>query len=437
MSAPINEHNDRAVSDFLIPVLVGGDVLTYSYIREFNRIYGITRCVVIMTSDIKVISSSKFTDCRIVPNAKEPKPLIETLLSLAPELLGDNQTTASAKSSVKSSGNDKVLLLLGSDDSHANIFSENKEVLEKAGYTVPYESVEKIGALSDKHIFYDICKRLEIPYPKTWYFNCGAEGPDTLPLDEFPYPLVAKAADSALFKQADVVDKKKAYEVNTPKELSFIWKNLKDSNYDGELIIQDFIPGNDEALHIVNIFANEEGEPLVLASGHLLLQDHCPSAIGNPITMVPNHEKLIIEQARTFIKDVKFHGWATFDIKYDNRSDEFVFFEINIRPGRSSYYVSLAGKSFIEPIVNEFVLGNTPKPYICDKSFLYNMVPYSVLKKALNNPSGVSKLKDLAKNTFPNPYPLHNPKDSFMHNFWATCMKFNQIRKFNRYLFNK
>ena len=62
--APITCIED--VARLLQPVVVGGDILAYSYVRELHRAYGITRSIVLATQDVKMLSTSKFTDYRLV-----------------------------------------------------------------------------------------------------------------------------------------------------------------------------------------------------------------------------------------------------------------------------------------------------------------------------------------------------------------------------------
>ena len=107
----------------LVPVIAGGTFLSYSYVREFHRAYGITRCIVVLGKEIKMLTSSRFTDCRIVPEAGETEGLTCALEKIAGELRAEDPRL--------------VPLALGCDDRHALIFAQNRERLEAAGYVVP------------------------------------------------------------------------------------------------------------------------------------------------------------------------------------------------------------------------------------------------------------------------------------------------------------
>ncbi len=410
---------ESEISTHLVPIIIGGDVLAYSFVREFHRVYGIERSIVIMSEDIKMLTSSKFTDCRILQNSGDPDVIVPALLSINEEILAKDPHA--------------VALVVGTDDAVAALLAENREPLEDAGIVIPYEDFKKIDDLSKKDIFYDLCEKLDIPYPKTWYMDCGAKDAKELPWDEFSYPIIAKPADSSAYKHAHIKDKRKAYEIYSEDELKEVWRNIVESDYDGQLLIQDFIPGDDDALWIINMFTDENGDIRVITSGDIVLQDHCPSAIGNPLTMIGCRNQQLIDYVTRIQAEVKFHGWSTFDIKYDKRYDRYVFFEMNIRPGRSSYYVSLGGVSFVAPIVEDFVLGKEVKKQESYRPFVYNLVPRYVLTHTVGDKQLIQEIDRISKVTKPNPDPLHYSADSLAHNFWAWLMRMNYIRKFKRY----
>ena len=172
------------VAELLQPVVVGGDILAYSYVRELHRAFCIPKTIVLAAADIKMLSSSRFTDYRIEEGVHDEAELMVILEKLAEEVHQENPN--------------RVLLLLGCDDCHARHLSGNKARLEAAGYVVPYIDFELLDSITQKRRFYEICEELDIPYPQTWYFSCGEDGPKTLPVEEFTYPLIAKPSNSAI-----------------------------------------------------------------------------------------------------------------------------------------------------------------------------------------------------------------------------------------------
>ena len=156
----------------LQPVVVGGDILAYSYVSELHRAYGIEHTIVLAAHDIKMLSTSRFTDYRLEPNVHDPEGLYDALERVAAE--------------VSAADPERVLLVLGCDDCHARMLSSGKERLEAAGYTVPYLDFALLDDITQKRRFYELCAQLDIPYPRTWYFSCGPDGPEELPVHDFP-----------------------------------------------------------------------------------------------------------------------------------------------------------------------------------------------------------------------------------------------------------
>lgn len=409
---------DEDVRRFVQPVVVGGDILAYSYVRELHRAYGIDRTIVLATQDVKMLSASRFTDYRLSSDIHEPEGLYRALEGVASEVLAADPR--------------HVLLVLGCDDCHARMLSAGKERLEAAGYVVPYIDFPLLDEITQKRRFYELCDELSIPYPKTWYFSCGDDGPAELPVDDFPYPLIAKPSNSAQFQDASIPHKRKIYEIQDADELARVWRDIRESDYENLLVLQDFIPGDDDAIRTLTTFSDAEGQVRVVSGGVVCLQDHDPTALGNPLCIKGERENEIIECARRFLASVGYRGFANFDIKYDRRDGSFRFFEVNTRAGRNTYYMSLGGANFVALIVDEFVLGRGIPYREAYDPFVYCCVPQTVLKRSM---SDARRLKEtlLQLQMTKSPYPLYYRRDSLAHNMWAFVMKMNQIRKFKRF----
>ena len=406
------------VGNLLKPVVVGGDILAYSYVRELHRAFGIERVIVLATQDIKMLSSSRFTDYRLTPGIHEADLLLATLEGIAAELRAENPAY--------------VPLVLGCDVCHARMLSGGKARLEAAGFVVPYIDFELLDEITQKRRFYEICDELGIPYPRTWYFDCSAAGPERLPVEDFPYPLIAKPSNSAQFQDATIARKRKIYEIESAGELAQVWCDIRESDYNNLLVLQDFIPGDDDAIRTLTTFSTFGGQLRAVSGGVVCLQDHDPTALGNPLCIMGEKEPAIVEAAERFLAHVGYRGFANFDIKYDCRDGSFRFFEVNTRCGRNTYYMSLGGVNFVELIVREFVLGEELEMHEAYDPFVYCCVPEYVLARSMGNAERLAAARALLKTT-KDSYPLRYAHDGLAHNLWAGVMYMNQIRKFKRF----
>lgn len=413
-AASINSLDD--VKERLVPVVLGGDILGYSYVREFHRVYGINS-ILLATADVKAASSSRFCDYRVVKGVDQEESLISYLMDLGDELAAKG----------------KVGILVGSGDWYARIFSQNKAKLEHR-FVVPYIDFDLLDQITQKERFYSICEELGIDYPKTWLFDC-ADRDATIDADQFDYPLIAKPSNSARYHYAEFPGKKKIFEVQTPGELRTIYHNLQESSYDRELIVQEFIPGEDDGLRSVTTFSDDEGNLRVSCMGQVVLQDHAPSAIGNPVVIRDARVESVVEQAARFLKHVGYHGFANFDVKYDPRDGSYRFFEVNTRPGRNTFYLSLAGVPFVSLFVEDYVLGHQIPVTVAGDPFLYACVPPTVVRRTVKDPA----LRDDVLARYRSgmaQFPLFYDADSLNHWFWAEVTYYHQIQKFKKYVWD-
>ncbi len=409
--------SEAEVRERLQPVLLGGDVLTYTWARLFNETYGLTS-VVLAASDAKAISSSRFTDYRVVPGIDQEQVCLDALREVGKQ--------------AREAG--KVPLVLGTGDWYARTLSEHKPELEQ-WFVVPYIDFALLDEITQKERFYAICEELGIPYPKTWSFDC-ADPQATIPVGDFTYPVIAKPSNSARYHYAEIPNKKKIFTIETPEELEELFKNLQGSCYDRELIVQDLVPGADDGLRTITCFSDANGDVRVWSTGRVLLEDHCPTAVGNPVCILVEENRAIAEQAIRFLKHVGYRGFSNFDVKYDPRDGQYRFFEVNTRPGRNSFYMNLGGANIVELVVKEFVLGQKIEPKVACDEALFTVVPPYVVKRTVADPQARAKALDLFKQGRAQ-NPLFCKGDTLAHGFWAACQYYNQIRKFNRYVWSK
>lgn len=397
----------------LVPVCVGGDLLAYTYAREFHRAYGI-RTVVLSGINVRMTSSSALCDYRIVPNFHDEDALVDYLDAYGHELAAQG----------------KLGLLVGLADWHMRVLASHKERLSR-WFVVPYNDLALIDEVTNKRRFYEICEELGIAYPKTWYVDCAAPDP-SFDARSYPYPLIAKPASSPAWDAVDFEGKKKIYEIQAPEELERAYADILASDYAGQLVIQDFIPGGDEAIRSLTTFSDASGDLRVVSGGRVALQDHSPMALGNPVCILSEKVDQVIADARKFLAHTGYRGYANFDVKYDSRDGSYRFFEVNARPGRNTFYVSLGGVNYVQPIVSEWVLGHEVERREAYDPFLYTIVPAQVVKTSVTDEALRAEVLACYRDGRAH-NPLFYEKDSAQHRLWSSLYTQNRIRKFKRY----
>jgi len=245
-----------------IPVILGGDITAYSLARSFNEQYNV-KCVAISLNKNGMTSYSKFIDNRICPDMEKTEVFIRTLQEIGVEF------------------SEKKLILLACGDWYVRMIIENRDKFGE-NYIIPYIGLDLLDKLVLKDSFYGICEELNVPYPNTFVYDVKEDTQLNLPFD---YPVIAKPASSALYHFAKFEGKRKIFKFKDEASLAKMLDNLKASEYNYKFLIQDFIPGDDTNMRILTCYCDRESKVKFAAFGRVLLEDHGPMAIGNPIAI--------------------------------------------------------------------------------------------------------------------------------------------------------
>src|SRR5690625_1161308 len=130
---------------------------------------------------------------------------------------------------------------------------------------------------------------------------------------------------------------------------------ITDSGYSDELIIQDFIPGDDTYMWDAVYYGNQEGKGELITFAQVVLQEHTKTGVGNYTALIVRKNKEMMKKLVHFMERLNFTGFANFDIKYDERDGKFKLFEVNIRQGRSSYYITQCGHNMAKFFVDDLI----------------------------------------------------------------------------------
>lgn len=285
-----------------LPVILGGDITTYSLARSFHAEYGVKSLAVSMCKSM-MVSRSSIIENIIVPDMDDPDKFVERLVEIAQGHSG------------------KKLLLMACGDWYVRMIVENRAALEPY-YVIPYIGEELLNRLVLKDSFYAICDEVGVPYPKTFVYDC--QDPQPLEFD-FDYPVIAKPASSAAYHYAKFEGKKKVFRMQSEQELADMLDKLRASGYDYKFLIQDTIPGLDYNMRILTVYCDRNGKCRFFSSGHCLLEDNAAMGVGNPVAILNDVNRQIMDHAKKLLEHVGYTGFANFDIKYDERDGSFRF----------------------------------------------------------------------------------------------------------------
>ena len=356
-----------------IPVMLGGDINTYSMARAFYEQYQVKSYI------FGKYASGPSWGSRIIEYSADPA--IET-----------DEGFLRIVNGFAASHPEKKILLIGCGDSYVSLISKHKE--ELAGNIVaPYIDPELMTELQMKESFYALCDRYGIDHPGTIIYepSMGTE----FEMD-FGYPCILKPSNGIMYWEHPFEGQNKVFTIASRPELESTIKKIYDAGYEDTLIIQDRIPGNDEYMYVLSSYSNSEGRVQMMCLGHVLLEEHTPHGLGNHAVIITEFNEELMAKARKLLEELRYVGFSNFDIKYDSRDGKFKFFEINTRLGRSNYYVTGAGFNVTRYVVEDYIYDRRGELELCRDEHLWMVVPKGVALKYVKQPENVSKIKELS-----------------------------------------
>lgn len=345
--------------DFL-PVILGSDDNAYGMARAFHEQYGITS-IIVTKGHILPTMHSKIVEKKIYDKLDEPKIFIESMLDLYEEL---------------KERADK-LLVIASNENYAELAIRHKKELEPR-FILPFISEELMDEVVYKERFYEICEEYGLDYPDTLIFKKGMDPEMELPFD---FPLVVKPSDSMTYFNAQFEGKKKAYVLHDKATFSKTIRQIYSSTYEDSLIIQDYIPGNDTVMRVLNAYVDQHGKVRMMCLGRVILEDYTPILIGNYVGIIGEENQEIYAKYKKFLEEIGFRGYANIDLKYDRRDGKYKIFELNIRQGRSSYFVTANGYNMAKYLVEDRVYDRPAPTEYGTNNHLWHTVPKDLLIK--------------------------------------------------------
>ena len=136
------------------------------------------------------------------------------------------------------------ILLIATSDKYVRMVSEEKSLLEKY-YVFNYPDIKIVNNLLVKEKFYDIYKNMGIDMPETLIYSCNGEENINKIKNHFKeYPIIIKPSDGVEYHNLEIT-LDKVYKAKNEDELERIILKIKEAGYKNNLIIQEFIPGDD------------------------------------------------------------------------------------------------------------------------------------------------------------------------------------------------
>ena len=334
---------------------------------------------------------------------------------------------------VKDKYKNKKLLLIGTNDTYVRLIVENKDILEKY-YLFNYPSIDIINNLLKKENFYSKYGDI-LDIPKTYIYKCNTSL-DIEKVNELKYPVILKPSDGVLYYEHKFLNQAKVYKLKTLEEVKDIINKIEESGYDGNLILQEFISGDDTNLFDSILYVSSKGEVWTQSFAQIGLQEHSSTGVGNCTLLINGYNQYkdnsITKKLVEFLKEINYTGIAEFDLKYDNKENKFKIFEINPRQARSSYYLTSLGFNLVECLVDDLIYNKNKEFIFLDKKICLTFVPKSVIKKYVSNKEYKREVFKLYKSKkVVNPLKCKYDKN-LKRKLWLLVRDINYNKKYKR-----
>lgn len=398
----------------LLPVILGGDFGVYGIGRSFFEAFH-CRCLCVSNEPTVAITASSFFDVHHIEPHLGDAELLAQLLGIA------------------AAHPDRELVLMANHDLHSAFIARNASALE-AYYALPFPSMDVIDHLTDKAAFARVCADEGIDTPATINVDFADYSPTwSAPPIECAFPVVAKPSRGEDYDLIDMPGKKKIWFIESPGELDELWERLGSAGFRGVFLVQELIPGDNTQMRSITAYVDSRGTVSLIGSARVLLEDHAPTMIGNPVAMITEPFPKLWEAAERLLTHSGYRGFANFDVKIDPRDGRAVFFEVNPRIGRNNWYMSAAGENPMPVMVADLIDHAPMEERRVSREILYSMVPDRLLLSYIRDRGLKDHVKALI--TQGKRYdPLLNPAEKNLKRaLIVRAQKLNHYRKFARY----
>ena len=400
----------------LLPVILGGDIGVYGIGRSFHEAFG-CRCTCVASAPTEAITRSVFFDVEHLPAHSDDSQALAVLHGIAAANPG------------------RDLVLMANHDTHSTFVARHADELRASGYAIPFPSLDTIEHLTDKAEFSRVCAAEGVDTPGTVVVDMAGAGDPSWAAPEVPFafPLVAKAARGDAYDAIDFEGKRKIWFLEAPGELADLWHRLAGAGFRDRFLVQELIPGDNTQMRSITAYVDSTGEVTLIGSARVLLEDHAPTMIGNPVAMITEPFDDLMEAARRILTSSGYRGFANFDVKIDPRDARAVFFEVNPRIGRNNWYMSAAGHNPMVPMVADLVHHERVTPETARTEILYSLVPDRLLLHYLRDEALRARVRGLVRGGLRFD-PLEYPAETDLRRrLVVAAQKLNQYRKFHRF----
>lgn len=370
-------------------IILGTDHNSYSVARSFNEAFD-KKPIVAGSAVLVPFYKSKIADIYTEKNfSSDDGVFVQTLNKIA------------------KARPEEDFIFFAPTESYVDLLVRNAKDFDFS-FHIPYPEKDMAEKLLMKSEFYKILEEIGLSYPRT--FLADRENFKDLNLDG---ELFLKADEYDDFIGSDIKIKQKGYHVKDKAEAIRILENIYDSDYQGHVIVQEFIYGGQGTEYSLNGYSSKDGKvSMVLARN--LLSDMRPMWVGNHLVQVDHDDREMYAIAEKIVASLDYQGLFNFDFKKDAKSGKVYTLEMNIRQGRTFYYSTLAGVNLIKIATEDMILGKSVSERT-KRPFMLTAINKNVARDHVD-PSLLDEFDDKKRNENSAIHIINSVDDGIMRN---------------------
>lgn len=399
-------------------VILGSDINAYYMARSYYEKYQ-RKAFLLAKEKMNFTHLSHLLSIKYVGNIWEKEQFIKALLDF------------------RASHPDRQLLLIPSNDFYVRLINENADILLQNNYVFHRNDLNLLNTFLIKDLFYGQYQNDILALPKTYIYAAHTTF-DLAQVKDFMYPLILKPGNGVNYYKHHFEGQAKVYKIQSEPQLLDVISTIEASGYSDQLIIQEFIPGDDSRLFDCIMYVGSDGKVKLATFAQIGLQEHTKGGVGNLTVLVNGYSEFgnvepEISKLIQFIEKSGYRGFCEFDLKYDIRDKSYKVFEINPRQARSSYYLTALGHNLVGYLVDDLIYKKPLDYHFLDQQIVLSFVPKKVIKEHIINPNLSAILEELiskGKITDPLDCPLEK---HFRRSLWLKVRQYNYIKKYRQH----
>jgi len=264
----------------------------------------------------------------LYPDASMPES--KTRLCSRKHRFKDDEDVLALLTSLPELQSERPVLML-TTDAYVTFYMEHRELLDSL-YLIDMPDTDLFDLLLDKEKFSDYALKHEIPIPKTLVIQKTSDLQQIADISRFPV-IIKPSLKSRRWFEARLG--KAVYIADAEEFIAVCNKALL---YSENLIMQEWIVGNDSNVHYCLGYFGETGDVIALFTGYKLRQ--WPVGTGSTATTTIVDNKWVEKETKKVFKKLGLKGFGSMEFKRNNQDGRYYVTEPTVGRVNQQEYVS-------------------------------------------------------------------------------------------------